>query len=300
VLAARDGSLWVGSLPAVTRFHNDRVTIYPKRGTALRDPRSQTVQPSANISIRTINDSGLQQSTDSLFEDRDGRIWVTSREGVVRWDGHRFSRVADIPGGGVYGTLWLNNEQNGLIRVPSEGGVEAIPWSRLGHSDFGLSMDVDPSRGGLWLGFARGGGVVYWKDGQVHASYSAQDGLGHGGVRHLRFGTRGTLWAATQGGLSRTSNGRVTTLTSKNGLPCDTVHCSIEDNDHYVWLYMPCGLVRVSREELDAWVADPRHQVRNTVYDVTDGVALLASLGGFGPNVGKTPDGKIWFNVADG
>ena len=306
VLAASDGGIWVASLNGVTRFKDGQATVYRKASRATQGLRSQIAQPSTNITARSISDSGLLQSTGSLFEDREGKIWVTSREGVVRWDGNRFTRVPDVPGGSVYGivedsrrAVWLNNEQHGLLRVPREGEVEAIPWSRLGHSDFGLSMAVDQEQGGLWLGFARGG-IVDWKDGQVRASYAAKDGLGNGAVRQLRFGTRGILWAATQGGLTRIKDGHITTLTSRNGLPCDTVHWSAEDNDHDVWLYMPCGLVRIARPELDAWVADPKHYVRNTVYDVTDGVRLMVNAGGFGPNVSKAPDGRLWFANTDG
>ena len=47
-------------------------------------------------------------------------------------------------------------------------------------------------------------------------------------------------------------DGRVTTLTSRNGLPCDAVNWVMEDNDHSLWLYMGCGLVRIMRSELDA------------------------------------------------
>ena len=53
--------------------------------------------------------------------------------------------------------------------------------------------------------------------------------------------------------------GRVTTLTSKNGLPCDAVHSMAEDNDHFLWLNMACGLVRVARPGLDAWIADAKN-----------------------------------------
>ena len=54
-----------------------------------------------------------------------------------------------------------------------------------------------------------------------------------------------------EGGLSRVKNGRVTTLTSRNGLPCNAVNWVMEDNDHSFWLYMGCGLVRITRSELD-------------------------------------------------
>jgi ligand-binding sensor domain-containing protein len=54
---------------------------------------------------------------------------------------------------------------------------------------------------------------------------------------------------STEGGLSRLAKGRIATLGARNGLPCDGVHWSIEDNEASLWLYMACGLVRISRQE---------------------------------------------------
>ena len=110
---------------------------------------------------------------------------------------------------------------------------------------------------GRLMAWILSGWLAYFKDGQVRASYAAADGLGEGRVNSLQLDQDGTLWAATEGGLSRVKNGRVATLTSKNGLPCDTVHWMMEDDDHSVWLYMACGLVRIARPELDAWATDP-------------------------------------------
>ena len=114
--------------------------------------------------------------------------------------------------------------------------------------------------------------MAYFKDGQVRASYAGADGLGEGHVSGLQLDRDGTLWAATEGGLSRLKNGRVATLTSKNGLPCDAVHWVMEDDDHSFWLYMACGLVRIARPELDAWAADPKRTIQVTVFDSSDGV----------------------------
>ena len=100
-------------------------------------------------------------------------------------------------------------------------------------------------QGGLWLGF-RDGGVAYFKDGQIRASYAGAEGLGQGMVRGFYIDGNGTLWAATEGGLSRIKDGRVLTLTSQNGLPCNTVHWMMEDDSHSVWLYLACGLVRIA------------------------------------------------------
>src|SRR5262249_5746001 len=143
------------------------------------------------------------------------------------------------------------------------------------------------------------GGVTHFKDGRVLAAYSAADGLGAGRVTHLRTGGPGTVWAATEGGLSRIQDGHVLTLSAQNGLPCHSVHWSIEDDDGSVWLYMPCGLVRVARSELEAWAMAPGRTVRASVFGASDGVRTVGGLG-YGPRVTKSADGKIWFTPYDG
>src|SRR5262249_50712151 len=113
-------------------------------------------------------------------------------------------------------------------------------------------------------------------------------------------GPNGGLWASTESGLSRIKDGRVATLTSNNGLPCDEVQWSMEDIDHAAWLYMTCGLVRIVRRELDAWISDPRHVVSTMVFDNSDGVRSIGVYGATGPHVTKSVDEKIWFVSPDG
>ena len=35
---------------------------------------------------------------------------------------------------------------------------------------------------------------------------------------------------------------------------------------------LACGLVRIARSELDAWVSDPKRTIQATVFDSSDGV----------------------------
>jgi hypothetical protein len=105
----------------------------------------------------------------------------------------------------------------------------------------------------------------------------------------------GTMWVATDNGLSRITNGRVAALTAANGLPCNTVHWIIEDQLASYWLYTGCGLVRIARTELDAWTADPKRIVRSTTFDSADGIQLVPILRPSRPAVTKSSDGKIWF-----
>ena len=249
VLAARDGSVWLGTPDGLNRWKSGLVTTY-----------------------RT-GKSGLPDDTvESLFQDDQGRVWVASLHGVSYFENGRFIPVTGVPGGVVHsvagdraGSLWIAYQDHDLYRLSGGSIVERIPWAKLRRNGYANALLPD-NRSGLWLGLFQGG-VAYLKDGGAPVSVAVADGLGAGIVSSLQLDRDGTLWAATQGGLSRVKDGRVATLTSKNGLPCETVHWMMEDDYHSVWLYMPCGLVRIARSELDAWVADPKRTIQSTVFD---------------------------------
>jgi ligand-binding sensor domain-containing protein len=176
--------------------------------------------------VREITSSGLpDEKVMSLTEDNHERIWVSTSRGVFYFNNGRFVfvsaesvRLVFSSAGDSAGNLWISDQDQGLIHLRGENVVERIPWARLGRRDVGTALLPDPAQGGLWIGF-HDGGVVYFKDGQVRASYAGADGLGRGRVHELQLDREGTLWAATEGGLSRVKNSRVATLTSKNGLP---------------------------------------------------------------------------------
>ena len=288
VLAARDGSVWLSTLKGLEHWNNGHITTYSKREGKLNG-----------------------HGPNSLFQDSRGRIWVSTLGGVGYLENDRFVSVSGVPGGAAgiaedtAGNVWIANQDFGLFQLLRGSVVQRILWAKLGHKDFAYALAADPLQGGLWLGFFQGG-ITYFKDGQVRASYSAVDGLGEGIVNGLRLDRDGTLWAATEGGLSRLKNGRVATLTSKSGLPCDGVNWVMEDDAHFFWLNTPCGLVRIVRSELDAWAAavdkdkDTKRTIQATVFDSSDGVRLDAGPGAFTPHVTKSSDGKLWFTNLDG
>jgi signal transduction histidine kinase len=97
------------------------------------------------------------------------------------------------------------------------------------------------------------------------------------------------------GGLSRIKDGHILTLTSQNGLPCNTVHWMMEDDAGSVWLYTACGVVRFGRSELDAWASQSKPTIDVTVFDRSDGVTSHRTSAGYNSVVAKSSDGKLWF-----
>src|SRR5262249_53663395 len=155
---------------------------------------------------------------------------------VAYLENGRFLPVGSVPSTMVHsiaemgsGNFWINDQPLGLFHLVDGRVVEQVSWASLGRQDIAVSLAVDPDGGGLWLGFFQGG-LLYFKDGRVRRSYGAAEGLGAGRVNHIRIDREGTLWAATEGGLSRLKGGRIATLTSRNGLPCEAVHWTMEDD----------------------------------------------------------------------
>ena len=116
-------------------------------------------------------------------------------------------------------------------------------------------------------------GSGYFNEGRVRESYTAANGLA---TARLGSSTRpgGSVWAATDGGLSVIRQGRVATLAARMACPATPCTGDWQADDRSNWLYMPCGLVRIARTELDAWIADPKHTPRTTLFDGSDGVRL--------------------------
>jgi signal transduction histidine kinase len=293
VLAARDASVWLGTTGGLNRWRNGTITV-PATGAVNRDGKLDGRSPH------------------SLFQDERGRIWISTGGGIGTLENDRFVPITGVPGGTVRaiaedagGNVWVANQDHGLFRLSARGGVQQIPWTRLGHTDAATALLGDASRDGLWVGFYEGG-VVHFSDGRVGPSYAAADGLGTGRVNAFRLDPDGALWIATEGGLSRLKDGRLATLTSGSGLPCDAVHWALEDDARSFWLDMPCGLVRIPRSELDAWITavdknkGTKPTVQATVFDSSDGVRSRGLALGHFPLSTRSTDGRLWFVSTDG
>jgi signal transduction histidine kinase/ligand-binding sensor domain-containing protein len=285
VLAARDGSLWIGTAGGLYRWDHGRTTVYRGRSTP------------------GLADDEIQ----SLFEDERGRIWASSFSGLAAFENGKFTAVPSVPAGtknaitgDTHGGLWLSlfgaANNYSLTHLVDGKITEQVPWRSLGGGP-GTGLLADPD-GGIWTGLLSGG-IAYFRAGQIRTLPLSDDRAGARKVLDVSRDRSGTLWAATENGVSRITNTGVATLTTANGLPCKSVHWIIEDDLSSYWLYTPCGLLRMARTEVEAWTADPKRSIQVTTFDATDGVQLVPILKGLRPAVTKASDGTIWFVNGD-
>ncbi len=310
VLVAHDHSVWLSTLDGLNRWDNGRVTIYWAGGPRGKEAAHlRANEPTQSVfynslqkqAVTEIIDPGLpDDAVGSLYEDGRNRLWVSTPKQVARFENGRFKIVKEVPSGWVNAItgdsnegVWVSYQDHGLVHWVEGKVVETVPWSKFGINVVASSVVPDPVRGGIWLGFFQGG-LAHYNDGQIRESFGTKEGLGNGRVMGLQLDADGTVWAATEGGLSRLRDGKIVTLNSSNGLPCDSVHWTVEVDASF-WLYTPCGLIRVARSELENSYADPARRIQFTVLARSDGVRSRALLTGYTPRVNKSGDGRIWF-----
>jgi signal transduction histidine kinase/ligand-binding sensor domain-containing protein len=284
VFPSKDGGVWIGTEGGLNHLEKGKIDTYYRR------------------------DGLPSDSTIGLFEEKEGRVWVASTNGLTYFEQGRFHlpehplarQIQQITGAAEdnSGCLWFSDPELGMIRVRNTHIVEVVPWSRFGdHRASALEFALDS--GGLWLGFVKGG-VAYYKPGFPIQWYTSADGLGRGGVMDLHLARDGALWVATEGGLSQLHNGRVTTLTTAKGLPCNRIHAMVEDDRGALWLNTACGLVRISGSDLSRWSANPESKIAVTLYDADDGMRVRPTAAGYFRRAAKSTDGRLWFAVFDG
>ena len=271
VLASRDGTLWIGNLHALDVLRHDRFNgIGRAKGL-----------PGTLIT--------------SLFEDQSGRVWVGVDSGLTVYENARFRWITKSDGASlgvvtaiaedVDHNIWVATTEPALFRIQNLAVREEIKPPRIPRV---LSLAADP-KDGIWLGLSNGN-LARYKSGQLEMVTTNLPETFP--VRNLLVDADGSVWWVTQEGLFRWRAGRVGTLNSHNGLPCDDMFALVKDRHGSLWIDTQCGLVAIESAELERWWQQPDLKLRVKTLDVFDGAQ--PGLTNFRPEVSRAPDGKLW------
>ncbi|HTV00147.1 MAG TPA: two-component regulator propeller domain-containing protein [Luteitalea sp.] len=187
----------------------------------------------------------------SVFEDREGTVWIGTSRGMIGVrDGvfASYTSAQGLPAGGAgpiavdgVGRVWL---------APPSGGLHWLADGRRHDvGDAALSRDVvysiAPAPDGVWVGRQRGGLSRIRVEGRAVRveSITARQGLAENSVYAVHTPADGTVWAGTlSAGVSRLHDGAITTFTRADGLPSNTVTSMAHTPDGRLWVGTPSGV----------------------------------------------------------
>ena len=277
VLEDRAGDIWVSTVDGLDRLHGNTVTII-KPDDARLDTWSLLQDGSSNLLTGT--------STGDVLELKQGHLLrtVSEREGVPPY------HVSSLLQGDA-NDLWLATRGGGLAHV-IDGKARLYTRAQGLNSDslYSLAKSTD---GAILVGSDNG--LNRLKDGRI-SNDSRAGNLAGAVVLSILPDSSGVLWIGTFGrGLFRLENSRLIQYTTHQGLLDDTVNSVVEDGSRNLWLGTEHGIVRVSRQDLDAVAAGTRESVTSTVFGRADGMKSAETSGGTHPSAWRARDGRLWF-----
>jgi PAS domain S-box-containing protein len=276
VLASRDGTVWIGNYGL----------------DVLRSGKITSIQPRNGLPGRAVT---------SLLEDRAGRLWIGVDEELSVYERGKFTKIHTRDGSplgivramteDVDGSIWAATNsppanRHRLLRIQDLSIREEISSPQLPAIN---ALAPDP-HGGVWLGLTSGG-LARFRNG--HMEFFPFSSPYDGPVYGLLVNSDASILAATPSGLVGWRNGRVQTLTARNGLPCDVIYSLISDKKATLWLYAACGVIAIPNAELQRWWKSPDATVKSRLFDVFDGARPMSTP--FQPNASRSPDGRLWF-----
>lgn len=189
-------------------------------------------------------------SVNALLQSQDGYIWIATFDGLVRFDGVRFtvfnsSNSPELPSNRITdlwetrdGALWLRTEQMQLVRF--RGGV-FTHFERARGVAQGVSTLHEDSRGKVWVGTNAGLGIIA---GERFVPVAADTIRGRQVVA-ICDRRDGSIWAALAGGqLVRIEGEVVTQVVRDPGLAGETILALYEDPQGTLWIGTSKGIWR--------------------------------------------------------
>ncbi|MGE4070156.1 MAG: diguanylate cyclase [Lysobacterales bacterium] len=194
----------------------------------------------------------------SLFEDREGDVWIGSADGLYQLRDLRFSTIDERHGIGEgyvralweqpAGTLWIGST-DGLYRRDGEA-VQRFGREQGLPNDSILSLAYSRSQGLLVGTF--GGGLVRIVDDRAQAVPGTET-LASLQVRAMLPHSDGSLWIASNSGLFQLREQQLTRYDRTHGLPRDFTMALSEGANGELWIGSSGGLVRFDGQEFQTY-----------------------------------------------
>lgn len=194
----------------------------------------------------TVRDGLCSDLIMNVTADAQGDIWLgTYDNGVCRMDGMAIVNSMDgLPNNTVWtglcdrnGVLWFGTNE-GLARI-ERGVVSPLPPQTALAEQRVLSLYED-QQGFIWAGSREG--LTRIENGEHAVQYAAgPDGPGRS-VRAILGDEQGTLWMATEQGVSHFDGKRFRTYGTADGLTDSNILCLIRDTEGRLWAGSTNGL----------------------------------------------------------
>jgi signal transduction histidine kinase/CheY-like chemotaxis protein/ligand-binding sensor domain-containing protein len=245
---AHDGSVWVGSTGAITRYRGTRATRYAIPGdvNAIVDGWAGSSKGLFKFDGTRFNAINAENIV-SLTIARDGALWAgTASDRILRITRNTQEVLrTGVPTAYVNhlfedsrGTMWIATAPTGLMRLRN-GRFEQLDKSK-GLPSNAIHVVHEDREGSIWIGTDNG--LARLKD-LKFVTYTTRHGLTDDAIRVVTEARGGGLWVGTYGGgLNLLRDGHVTAYGAAEGLANLFIRTIAEDPNGDLWIGTDRGL----------------------------------------------------------
>jgi ligand-binding sensor domain-containing protein len=194
--AASKGTAWLGTADqGVAFFAGEKITqVFNSQAAGLTSNRIQALLAASDGSLWIGTDQGLDHylANGQWAHYTVGNPFDQGLEGITS--------VAEA----AHGLIWVSTAGEGNVVHQWSAGQ----WQRLAGGQPGVKLPGSPIQsltvtpdGSVWFGSASSGAARF--DGQTWTTFNIQDGLINPNIHDTYVDTQGSVWFATEGGVSR-------------------------------------------------------------------------------------------------
>ena len=239
---------------------------------------------------------GLPQNTvTAIAQTPDGYLWLGTLEGLVRFDGVRFTTFNTqnslaLPDNLVVtltvdklGRLWIGTTGGGLVRLETDGSFTAIKFvDGLAHDQISVIYEDNQSR--IWVG-TDGNGLFYLENDQL-TNQNLPSLLGNN--IHAIESASDSLWVGSELGLrSLRKDNTAVSLNTRNGLLNNNVRAIFHDANDSLWVGTDHGLQRLPKVSELSRRAEHQPELHVESFDDAKNYSVIA--------IKADSHGNLWF-----
>lgn len=215
----RAGNIWMGTNDGASRYDGKSF-----RKFKVKDVPAPAGADSVHVSTyqnRLPENSWLHNDIHTIIEDKTGKLWFGTRGNTFIYDGKTFTTLTD-KNGKAFKNVWrIIEDRKGNIWFGEDGlwRYNGSTFTKINPT--GAGVIVEDKKGNI---LASSGGSIFRYDEQSLSDkkpHVTEIKTKHEGLRNLPFGilgaNDGSIWFASEGGVSRYNGKTITDFKSKEG-----------------------------------------------------------------------------------
>ncbi|MBI3193560.1 MAG: histidine kinase [Ignavibacteriae bacterium] len=261
----------------------------PKPNSTTQGEYSPTHDPYFVQTIDTVSTKGPQSITRNVLQDKNGNLWFATWEGILCYDGKRFTNVTLLKGLIHFhvfslledndGYLWFGTIGGGVYKY--DGKTFTLFTTKNGLSNNIITCMMEEKSGNIWFGTEHGASRY---DGKSFTNFTTEDGLSSNSVNTIVQDKYGRIWLGTRVGISYYDGGSFTDIENLDDLSFYNVRSIIEDKTGNIWIGSQDGF----------W----SHEPSTSLMTMRKPLQKISSL--FTGFIFEDKNGDLWLSQEDG